>query len=377
MSTLRRLPLWIGDVVADWHWRHTIAGAVIGLLAMFIFNQASIAAYLLFKKEPNPYLAWALWNTFQFGWPAVLAMRVADRAAAEGVARWLAYGTALALVLLLGASVLAAPISLLFDVLSDPTLLTRPGDMLEALWQASRLDLALLGSRLPGAIPCTFAYAQWQRQRQAQARLRQTALARAQQEQALQAQRLLALQARVEPELLFEALRRVRDGLGRAPAAASALLDDLIVFLRAMQPPVGAVASTVRREFALATAFLRVQQALGARVNEPPLAVAPDAQGAALAPLVLLPMVRTLLATPGSDWRIDATRAGDRLAVGVTCGTPGADARRALAAIDLPALHERLRAVHGDDARCTLDAAAARLTLDLPLSLDDDARTDR
>jgi hypothetical protein len=69
------------------------------------------------------------------------------------------------------------------------------------------------------------------------------------------------MQARVEPELLFGALDDVQRLYRFNVAAADALLDDLIVYLRAALPHMRGAASTVRLEASLAGAYLKVMPA--------------------------------------------------------------------------------------------------------------------
>jgi hypothetical protein len=61
-------------------------------------------------------------------------------------------------------------------------------------------------------------------------------LERADSQRNIMASRLQVLQARVEPELFFDALGDVRRAYLRDPEAAGSLLDDLIAYLRAALP---------------------------------------------------------------------------------------------------------------------------------------------
>src|SRR5664279_5829592 len=75
--------------------------------------------------------------------------------------------------------------------------------------------------------------------------------------------RLLTLQARVEPQFLFDALSQVRATHERDKGLADALLTDMITLLRVMLPIASASTSTVEREFGLVGAWVRVQRQLG------------------------------------------------------------------------------------------------------------------
>jgi hypothetical protein len=108
--------------------------------------------------------------------------------------------------------------------------------------------------------------------------------------------RLLALQARVEPQFLFSTLAQVRDLYDRNPEKGGRMLDDLIVYLRAALPHLRDSTSKLEQELQLMAAYLRV---VCARLNER-LAFDIDAAGAVLAarmpPMILLPLVDRLIA---------------------------------------------------------------------------------
>lgn len=362
------LTRWIVEACREWTWRHTAVGVLIGLLTMTLFNYASITGGI---DDDAPYLAWAIWNVVQFGWPYVLAMRVADRAVADGLQRGLAYGVALAVVLVGGCSVFAAPVSLLFDIMGGPPPDTSGSTLAQRFTEYAQLDVNLLITRLPAYVLFTACYAQWRREQRSRARLHAAAVERAERERLLQASRLLALQARIEPQFLFDALRRVRALIEQSTEAADRLLADLIVLLRALQPPVGAKASTVGREFALVDAYARVSGSLPGQSPRLSLAASPKTVDASLAPMILLPTIRSLAGASPSHWHVTAEREGERLTLTVAAPQPDEAARGALSGLDTSTLRERLITVHGTDARLSLDTDAARLSLDLPLHHDD------
>jgi hypothetical protein len=100
-------------------------------------------------------------------------------------------------------------------------------------------------------------YAYWRVTQRAMRRAQAAETDRVRDEQRVQTARLLALQSRVEPQMLFDSLGRIgalRSGAG----GRRQLLADLIALLRAMLPGAKADNSTVEREFALVEAWLRV-----------------------------------------------------------------------------------------------------------------------
>jgi LytS/YehU family sensor histidine kinase len=188
----------------------------------------------------------------------------------------------------------------------------------------------------------------------------------------IQSARLLALQARVEPQFLFDVLHRVRDLIGQSTLAAERLLGDLIALLREMQPATGATASSVEREYGIVHAYARASEA--AALQEPRLQLHADdaARKARLAPLVLLPALRCLVGdAPDAGWQVAARAIDGRLQVVVAPTGNVAAAATALACLDIAPLRQRLAAVHGDaHLAINLDDRPA-LRIDTPFQTDD------
>jgi sensor histidine kinase YesM len=80
--------------------------------------------------------------------------------------------------------------------------------------------------------------------------------------------RLQAMQARVEPQFLFNTLAQVRELYERDAVVAGRVLDDLISYLRAALPHLRESSSTLGQEIALARAYLDIMQVrLGERLE--------------------------------------------------------------------------------------------------------------
>ncbi len=106
--------------------------------------------------------------------------------------------------------------------------------------------------------------------------------------------RLRMLQSRIDPALLFGMLERVRSLYETAPERAEMLLEELIVFLRAVLPRLNSATSTVGQEIAAAEAYVRLR----ALADDQAAAVDIDATAAVDArfpPGVLLPLVGGIL----------------------------------------------------------------------------------
>jgi len=266
------------------------AAAAVGI-ALAVYGGAPLHPMASLEQLPA---TWAM-AVLQFGLPLVLALRAADAAVERGHAPLPVYGAVVPLVILVGAFLVWRPF---WPWLPPWGYAGQPPSLLQCFGEGSRLWLPVtLG---------VVAYANWRQAQRSQRRIAQRRLQQARRHRQMQAAQLLALQARVEPQLLFDTLQRVTDLAGTDPAAAEALLDELIALLRAMLPEPDRPGSTVEREFALVQAYARLT---GDAALLPPLLVLnspPDAAHATLAPMVLLPLLRALAPAASAGWRVDA-----------------------------------------------------------------------
>ena len=92
----------------------------------------------------------------------------------------------------------------------------------------------------------------------AEAKLQASEAERARSAQRVNESRLLALQSRVDPELLFDTLALVLQRHEADPDSADRLLDELISLLHLLLPAAGRASSTVERELELAASHARV-----------------------------------------------------------------------------------------------------------------------
>lgn len=279
--------------------------------------------------EANAFTGLA-YNILQFGLPAVLLVRLADRAVDDDrLPPWLAYPAAVLATVVLGVWVIAP---LLWPVLGKAPWWNEQEDWNLALqtgfWHALGMGV----------------YAHLRGASRAQERLLQVQRRAADRERRLAATRLLTLQARVDPALLFERLQCIDAELATAPPRAQARLAALIDLLRAQQPHLEAELSTLPRELQVVRAYARLISVDGQHTERLHLAAPSSTPEWPLAPMVLLPLVRALLDEGRCTWSLAVTPTGLTLqALG-----PDADtATHAAAAVPLHELRERLRAVHG------------------------------
>ncbi|MES2046955.1 MAG: histidine kinase [Pseudomonadota bacterium] len=339
MNWPRMLWRWNLEVVREWRWRHSAIALLLVLLSQ-IWSGNLLCPY---PEGGRHLVLWSFYHLFQFALPLVYAIRVADRAVDAGAPLLLTYGAGIAIALLAGNW-------LGFQIVA-------PFAAEKQDWILNDNLVIFLGWYTAACIGVA-AYVHWRQERRALALLQLSELKRARYQQELQAARLLALQARVEPKLLFDTLQRIDELITISPLAADALLADMIALLRAMLPIAGASASTVEREFALVHSYARVTGSSALQAPQLTLDASPEAEIASLAPMVLLPTLRALTSMASEGWRIKADRISEWLRLSCEAlSVSNENAKAALRSIDLVALRARLVAVHGAQVVVRLTSA--------------------
>jgi len=122
--------------------------------------------------------------------------------------------------------------------------------------------------------------------------------------------RLQAMQARVDPQILFEMLDALRRVYERDTAQAEQFLDELIAFLRAALPRLRTASSSLLREVELARAFVHLHARAGAHGLELAADLASDVLHARFPPGVLLPLLDNTVAAGTTPCRMSACREG-------------------------------------------------------------------
>ncbi len=136
------------------------------------------------------------------------------------------------------------------------------------------------------------------------AALHESQLARMeQQKQALESD-LQLMQAQVEPQFLFNTLRRVGDLYETDPPSADRMLDNLIFYLRAVLPQMRTSSSTLGQEVEFAQAYLSVERIRLHDRLDFAFDVPERLASATFPPMVLLPLIEALAvhAQSGSDY---------------------------------------------------------------------------
>ena len=287
----------------------------------------------------------------------LLAVVVADRVTGKEARRRAAYALAVMV-----AAVIAAAF--------DSTVEALVGDF--AWLELSKATLYSFFEWLVLGGAATFIYTDRRRAQGALARMRAAEIERARTAKRTLESRLQAMQARVEPQFLFNTLAQVRDLYRASAMHGERMLDELIAYLRAAMPKMRDTSSTVGQELDLVRAYLGiVRLRLGERLAFDVEASGP-VSGARMPPMMLLPLVDHAIAqglakaqATGSI-RIRAQIADAKLRLEIADSgvgfLPGSEGE------GIAGIRERLTALYGSDASLVLrrrDAGATEAVLEI------------
>jgi len=208
--------------------------------------------------------------------------------------------------------------------------------------------------------PAVFFYADRRAARKTAAYLHSAELDRIRRSKLALESRLQAMQARIEPQFLFNTLAQVERLYELDPSLAGRMLDDLIAYLRAAMPMMRDTSSTVAQEVELARTYLDIVKIrLGNRLTFD-THVPPGLEYARMPPMMLLPLVDHAIVHGLERSRADGTL---RIAIEVV------ERRLRLRIVDsgagfvpdtcgdgIGSIRERLAALYGSDARLELTA---------------------
>jgi hypothetical protein len=184
------------------------------------------------------------------------------------------------------------------------------GDMLEATTSGWGFTVT---SALNGFMSALLFFAHLQRSHvHEEAAKRLAAAQRAQREarRRLAQGRLQAVQARIDPQLLFDMLDAVRQAYECEPPRAEQLLDELVAFLRAALPRLQHASSSVPREAEMACACVRLHALAAPPGASMGLAVSAEVMDARFPPGVLLPLLNDALQVRAGACELSAARRG-------------------------------------------------------------------
>ena len=308
----------------------------------------------------------------------VLAVVVADRAVDEGARPRSAYAVATLASFVL-AYLLRQPVILAFDSLVGHLGTPADQELPDAVKRHVFWALFILPQGLVMNASAVFLYADRRAARKTATRLRSAELDRTRSSRLAFESRLQAMQARIEPQFLFNTLAQVERLHEDDPAQAGNMLDALISYLRAAMPMMRDTSSTVGREIELARAYLDiVRLRLGERLSVAIEAPLPGANDIRMPPMMLLPLIDHAIVRG-----LEPATGASAGAGAISIHTDVRDGRLRLLIRDsgvgfapetggdgIAALRERLDALYGSSARLELRRADPRATeavLDLPL----------
>jgi hypothetical protein len=286
-----------------------------------------------------------------------LALLASDEAVARGARRWTTY-------------LLATSAACLFATWAQQQLLAWLG--WKNIWTSANFAydwVQPLGIFLSYWLYCTLACVAYVNRRTAHLaarRLNNAELARSNSRRRTLESRLQAMQARVEPQFLFNTLAQVRELYLRDAEAAGRMLEDLIAYLRAALPHLRESSSTLGQEVALARAYLDIMRIrLGEKLKFE-IDLPPEVANARMPPMMLLPLIDHALVyglqpgRPNGEIHITTQVRGGRVVLAIT--DSGAAFLPDAPASDLEDIAQRLRALYGDDARFELERIVERGT---------------
>jgi len=285
--------------------RQVITAVLLGL-AMFVADMIGKSTMLYVNADaisiPVLLANMALTNQVR-AFALMLAVMIADHAVDLGASRLRAYVAAA-----LGGGLLGI---FLDTIVSWPILQWHMSNAWPEGWLSGMQGLmfgivANVTHWLPIAGAIVFLYAERRIARRTGARLQTAERDRIRASRAAVESRLQAMQARVEPQFLFNTLAQVERLYQLDSPVAPQMFDDLIAYLRAAMPLMRDTSSTVAQEVALARAYLDIVRIrLGNRLQVS-IDVPPEAGGARMPPMILLPLVDHAV-THGIEQRLGGT----------------------------------------------------------------------
>jgi Histidine kinase len=303
------------------------------------------------RYAPWEPIATGLYDAFIVASLLLLGLALADAYPPSQTRRWLPYAVAALVANMIGTVLLVftEPLFGLHCCWNEP----RPPDYVFVVVQ--------FGANVVICTLATVGYYQRRRALQRAQALRTAQLARGRLARRAFEARLQAMQARVEPQFLFNTLAQVERLYEVDADRADRMLDDLIVYLRAALPQLRETTSSLAREFELATAYLNVVGAgMGDRMSVDTSAL-DDGPYVKIPPMVILPLIEYALAhrldpLQADGWiRIVARVESGKLVLIVTDTSARSEPDNA-GGPTLQGIRERLVALYGKAAGISLVA---------------------
>ena len=180
--------------------------------------------------------------------------------------------------------------------------------------------------------------------------------------------RLIAMQAQVEPQFLFDSLVDIETLYRRDAPQAAHDLDRLITYLRVALPRMREAGSTIEAEIDLVKAYLAVVTSLHAGRPELHVTLPDDCLAARFYPMLFLPLVQRAVRQPSGEppasIRIGISRIDNQVVTVLRFDHPAGCADDA----ELARVRERLAGLYGGAASldCVEHDAMVQLTMRVP-----------
>jgi hypothetical protein len=185
---------------------------------------------------------------------------------------------------------------------------------------------------------------------------------------------LQALQARVEPQFLFNTLAQVKGLYEHSAERGEQMLDQLIGYLRAAMPRMRAASSTIGQELDLARAYLAIVKVRAGEWLQFSVDASANCEYFRFPPMLLLPLIdHAIQSMPdtGSALRTIRIVAGiEDARVRLAITDSGGGLKAAGASDDFAHLRERLSGLYGAEAHLRVsrsDDGATTAQVDVPL----------
>jgi hypothetical protein len=294
---------------------------------------------------------------------------IADEAVADGKSPWLCYPAALVAGLVMTV-LLAEVANVLLGMCPDDPLIKSGSPWWEKLESAITWFLSFAAD----ATGVLLVYVNLRAAYRADQRRHEAELARTHARRRTLEARLQAMQARVEPQFLFNTLAQVKRLYELDPVLAERMLDDLIGYLRAAMPHMRDTASTVAQEVELARRYLDiVKLRLGERL-EVEIDMPGETTACRMPPMVLLPLIDHAIVhglgppRASGKLRIACEALGGKLRVLVA--DSGAGFVPGSQADGLASIQQRLAALYGVEGKLELQQGPGEQThalMEIPL----------
>ena len=353
-----RLPSRLRGWIPSWlriSQEQVIGAALLGVVAITpAVIQKALAPFSIHWPE----LIQICVNSEIWSFSLLLCIVLADECVDRGARASISYGIAIVLAAVVGMLIGLAHSHFVWDAILNPPAVLKAKTEINPWVVYTHHVYIVIETVLIGSL-ATYLYVDRREARKMAQRLHEAGLRRADQAKAMLESQLQAMQARVEPQFLFNTLAQVGQLYEFDPSLGERMLDDLISYLRAAMPKMRDTSSTLAQEIELARAYLEIVK-LRASGQLTFVIESSDAIGdARFPPMMLLPLIEHAIgdgfarAHGGAVLRIRSEMQDGRLRV-VVC-----DARAATFAADAVrdrtvSIRERLAALYGHTARFEL-----------------------